>query len=678
VRRVHLDLTGLIPTADVARRFIANADPQKRAKLIDELLASEAFARFWALKRADLMRVSSTRLRDGRAEKFSDWLVRAEREDLPYDQFARQLLTAAGDTQEVPEAGFFLAVPRPEERTEMTAQLFLGSRLECAKCHNHPYEKWTMNDYYSLSAVFARTASDQGIITKSDAGETVHPLTKKPMLPWGSKAETPADADRRGPFVGWLTAPDNPLFARVEVNRIWAQLFGRGIVDPVDDFRSSNPPVNAPLLDALAQAFVEGGYRRKAIIRLICNSQTYQRALTATPHNADDETLFSRARPRLLTAEQIRDAVGLASGTLAPMQASPEHLARDAAELAKRRAELEPGFEAWLARAAAEAASLDFWAGGWHAVGPFSIDPNDETSTDAFAPELTPVDFAASFDNGRRQWRPRPEWNAPAATYTMDAPKDSTFYIAREFYSREARDFPVDLTANGKIWLNGRPVNATPKGEKIAVLLPLAAGRNVVLLKLVGKQEEAAFRFNTDWKNSATGEGPELLPQVVHLLAKPPAQLTAAERAVIHDHYPLMDAAYLDILRRQSHRPSNADYATQRAVPVADPFMAAFGQPKRESACACERVTGPTLLQALELLNGLTLHSNVRTGAGRYAALADDELLDTLYLAALSRPPVAAERATARQFLAAAPKREDAVMDLLWSMLNTREFLFQH
>ncbi len=678
VRRLHLDLTGLIPAGDEARRFIEDKDPQKRAKLIDQLLASEAFARFWALKRADLMRVSSTRLREGRAEKFSDWLVGAERDDMPYDQFARRLLTASGNTLEVPEANFFLAVAKPEERTEATAQLFLGSRLECAKCHNHPYEKWTMNDYYSLSAVFARTASDQGIIAKADLGESVNPLSKKAMIPWGSKSDTPPDADRRGPFVGWLTSPDNPLFARVEVNRIWAHLLGRGIVEPVDDFRSSNPPANTPLLDALAKAFVEGGYRRKAIIRLICNSQTYQRTIAANELNATDDTLFSHARPRLLTAEQIKDAVGLAAGTLAPMQVSPEQLARDTAELAKRRAELEPGFDAWLARAAAEAAGLDFWAAGWHAVGPFSLDPNDEQATDAFAPERAPVDFTASFDNGKRQWRPRPEWNDPAATYTIDTPKDSTVYIAREFFSREARDFPVDLTANGKLWLNGQPVSATPKGEKIAVLLPLAAGRNIVLLKLVGKQDEAAFRFNFAQKNSATEDGPELPPQVVSLLAKPVARLTATERGIIHDHYPQMDGTYAEMLRRQAYRPSNADFATQRSVPVADPFMAAFGQPKRESACACERVTAPTLLQALELLNGATLHTSVQAGADHYARLGDGELLDSLYLAALARFPSAAERDTARQFVAASASRDDAVMDLLWSALNTREFLFQH
>ncbi len=678
VRRLHLDLTGLIPTGDEARRFLENQSPDKRAKLIDELLASEAFARFWALKRADLMRVSSTRLREGRAEKFSDWLVAAEREDLPYDQFARRILTATGNTQQVPEANFFLAVSKPEERTEATAQLFLGSRLECTKCHNHPYEKWTMNDYYSLSAVFARTASDQGIIAKADTGESVHPLSKKAMLAWGSKADTPADADRRGPFTDWLTSPDNPLFARVEVNRIWAHLMGRGIVEPVDDFRSSNPPANGPLLDALAKAFVEGGYRRKAIIRLICNSQTYQRSVATNALNAADETLFSHARPRLLTAEQIKDAVGLAAGTLTPLNVTPEQLARDEAELAKRRAELEPGFEAWLARAAAQAAALDFWAAGWHAVGPFSLDPNDEKATDAFGPELAPVDFAVSFDGGKRQWRPRPEWNEPSATYTIDTPKDSTVYIARELFTREARDFPVDLTANGKVWLNGKPVNVTPKGEKLAVLLPLAAGRNVVLLKLVGKSDEATFRLNFDWKNSATEDGPELLPQVVGLLAKPVTQLTAAERAVLREYYPLMDATYAEMRRRQSYRPSNADFATQRAVPVADPFMAAFGQPKRESACACERVTAPTLLQALELLNGATLHASVAAGAGRYARLGDAELLDTLYLAALARFPTAGERETARKFAAAAASRDEAVADLLWSALNTREFLFQH
>ncbi|MEI6861806.1 MAG: DUF1553 domain-containing protein, partial [Verrucomicrobiota bacterium] len=171
---------------------------------------------------------------------------------------------------------------------------------------------------------------------------------------------------------------------------------------------------------------------------------------------------------------------------------------------------------------------------------------------------------------------------------------------------------------------------------------------------------------------------PVLLPQVVGLLAKPVSQITTAERQLIHDYYPQMDEIYLAIQRRQAGRPSTASFATQRSVPEADPFMAAFGQPKRETACSCERVSAPTLLQALELLNGKTLYSCVQTGSARYARLGEDELLDRLYLSALARFPAAAERTIGRQFLAAAPKREDAVMDLLWSVLNTREFLFQH
>ncbi len=680
VRRLYLDLTGLIPTGDDARRFIESKAPDKRAKLIDTLLASEDFARFWALKDADLMRVSKTRLRDGRAEIFSNWLVDAQRQDMPYNDFARRLLTATGDTRVVPEANFILAMPTPQERTETTAQLFLGSRLDCTKCHNHPYEKWTMNDYYSLSAVFARTASDQNVVSTVASGETVHPLTKAEMKPWGFIAET-AEVGRRTQFANWLTQAENPFFARVEVNRIWAQLLGRGIVEPVDDFRSSNPPSNGPLLDALAKEFVAGGYRRKQIIRLICNSQTYQRATTTTTFNATDETLFSHARPRLLSAEQLKDAVGLAAGTLVPLNTTPEQLARNETELAQRRAVLEPGFNAWLENAAADAASRDFWMGGWYAVGPFSIDPNDEKATDAFGPELTPVDFTASFDHGKRQWHPRPEWNDPEPTYTMDAPKDATFYVAREIFSREPRTFTVVALGNGMIWLNGKPMLKEPlKAEEATVTVKLAAGRNLLLMKITGKEEEASFRFRPN-EDAPAANGPgrmALLPQVVGLLAQPLVRLTTAEREVIHGYYPQMDEAYLALLRRQAFKPTTAAFATQRSVPEADPFMAAFGQPKRETACSCERVSAPTLLQALELLNGKTLYSSVQTGSNRYAKLGEDELLEQLYLSALARFPATTERAAGRQFLALAAKREEAVMDLLWSVLNTREFLFQH
>lgn len=682
VRRVHVDLTGLIPTGEEARRFIDNKSPDKRAQLIDELLAGEAFARFWSLKQADLMRVSKTRLKDGRAEAFAAWLVDAQRQDMPYDQFARQLLTASGDTRQVPEANFFVAIAGPEERTEMTAQLFLGSRLECAKCHNHPYEKWTMRDYYSLGAVFARTSVDQGFVQKAAKGETLHPTTKNPVVSWGATT-LEESADRRTLFAGWLTQPDNPLFARVEVNRIWAHLFGRGIVDPVDDFRSSNPPANGPLLDALAQEFVKGGFRRKHIIRLICNSQTYQRAMTTNAFNESDELLFSHARPRLLTAEQLKDAVGTAARTLAPVRSMPQQIAASKLAMEQRRGELDSTFSTWLDRAKADVASRDFWMGAWHAAGPFTTKPSDsgeENPASDFGPEQYPVDFAATFDEGRRSWRMRPEWNDPEPTYTIENPKDATIYLARQIYSREARSVQVAMRGVTQVRLNGKVIVQQPITRERRVQIELAAGLNDLVMKITSRQDETQFRFRATEPSAPEGAPARLplLPQVVALLAKPSEQFVAADREYVRSLFPQMDEGFRDLERRLATQQQHMDYATQRPYPEVQPFMTAFGQPKRETACSCERSSSPTLLQALELLNGTVMHEAVQGGAETYHLLADDKLVDELYLSALSRFPTAAELKSGKEFIAASPKRSDAVMDLLWSVLNTREFLFQH
>jgi hypothetical protein len=334
-----------------------------------------------------------------------------------------------------------------EDRTEMTAEIFLGSRVECARCHNHPFENWTMRDYYSIGAVFARVNATDGMVTLASKGETINPNSGETMRPYGARAE-PAVAvgssDRRAAFADWLVRPNNALFARVEANRIWAAVTGRGIVEPVDDFRSSNPPSNGPLLDWLADKFEKSGYDCKAMIRLICNTAAYQRSSETSQFNSGDETLFSHARVRMLTAEQMKDAIGMVT----------------------------------------------------HA-----------------------------------------------------------------------------------------------------------------------------------------------LPEV------------ASERKA---------------------------YATESAYPVASEFMATFGQPERSSACTCERQSAPTLLQALELLNGPTAYAMAQRSSEFYFALDDDKLVDELYLTALSRPPTMREKSIALAYLKWSGNRKAAVTDLAWTMINMREFLFQH
>jgi len=324
LRRAHLDLTGLLPTVREARAFLADDSPGKRTRLVDRLLETESFARYWGQKRADLLRVDPDLLSTAGAELYGGWIVDSVRRNMPSDEFARRLLTASAEISTSPEAGYLFTGSDPATLTETTAQLFMGSRVNCAKCHNHPFEAWTQDDYYHIAAVFARVRRDgdpkknagAASISVAMEGEVKHPVSGRVMEPWpvdGAAGEagkdTAGEPGRRARFASWLTSPENPYFARVEVNRVWAELFGRGIVDPVDDFRSSNPASNQELLDFLARELVDHGFDRKHVLRLILHSRVYQRSTRALSLNRDDERLGSHMIARLLTAEQLQDAL---------------------------------------------------------------------------------------------------------------------------------------------------------------------------------------------------------------------------------------------------------------------------------------------------------------------------------------------------------------------------------
>ncbi|MEI6233378.1 MAG: DUF1553 domain-containing protein [Planctomycetota bacterium] len=324
LRRVSLDTIGLLPKIDETKSFLADTTPDKRAKLIDALLARKEFARYWAFKWGDLLRISAATVGDAGTHKYNAWLVKTWEENWPYDRFAHALLTAQGSTFENPPANYFRTTANTAEATEMTAQVFLGSRLQCAKCHNHPFERWTQNNYYGLGAFFERLQrrkglrADEMLILASHRGEITQPRTGKQMPPWvpgTGELKLAPEADRLGAFADWLTTPANPFFARVETNRIWWQLLGRGIVDPIDDLRESNPPANPELLDALTQDFVAHSFDRKHLIRTILNSRTYQASSTPNAFNRDDSKYFSHTHPQVLAAEQLLDAVCQITGT---------------------------------------------------------------------------------------------------------------------------------------------------------------------------------------------------------------------------------------------------------------------------------------------------------------------------------------------------------------------------
>ena len=317
LRRVYLDLIGLLPTVDETKKFLADPAPYKRKQLIEDLLQRPEYAKFWALKWGDLLRMTSTAVGGDGVHKYHRWVQRAIEQNMPYDQFARELLTASGSTLANPPANFYRTTADANDAVETISQVFLGSRLQCAKCHNHPFERWTQDNYYGMAAVFNRVQKkktkrpNELVVWSAPSGEVTQPRTGKQMKPWapGGDLAMAADDDRRDPFATWLTAKDNPFFARVEVNRIWAQFFGRGLVDPIDDFRDSNPAANFALLDALARDFVEHGFDRRHTIRTILQSRAYQASFRTTPLNQDDSKYASHFQPRLLSAEQLLDAI---------------------------------------------------------------------------------------------------------------------------------------------------------------------------------------------------------------------------------------------------------------------------------------------------------------------------------------------------------------------------------
>ena len=492
LRRLSLDVRGLLPTAAEARAFLQDDDEAKRDRWIDRYLESPEYARFWGLKMADLLRVNSKVLSPEHAQAYSGWIQTTVQQNMPYDQFVTQLLTATGLTSEVMPANFFRVTRDTKMVTETVAQLFMGSRIMCAQCHNHPYESWTQDNYYQIGATFHEldrqvvgddkkrlpAVGSDVEVRRSEKRPLTNPRTGIVQKPWPTDVSREASEDKRSAFAQWLTGADNPYFARVAVNRIWAELLGQGLVEPVDDFRSSNPAANEELLKALAAHFVASGYDRKSLMRTILRSHTYQRSAETNRFNRDDTLLNSHARVRLLSAEQLQDAI-------------------------KRVCE----------------------------------------------------------------------------------------------------------------------------GEQYEQLQEKSVGLATRL------QAEA---------------------------------VTAEERQTVEKQ---LQATRAELAKF---------YMTQQHYPQLTTFLKAFGQPERQTACACERRAEVSLDQALQLMNSPLIRQQIAAARGRYAELQDDQLMDQLYLAAFSRLPTPQERATVQQHLAEILDRGQAVEDLVWALINTHEFIFQH
>ena len=314
LRRARLSLTGTLPALEEIREFVSSDDPGKRAKLVDALLESDEFDDYWAFRLARLLRVRSLPGDRRVPVVFHAWLREQVEKGTRYDEVCRQLLTAEGDSHERGEAGFYRMTSSPREHAEYVSEVFLASRLKCAGCHNHPLDRWTLDDYHGLAAVFARI--DRGrVVRLMDRGEVTHPRTGKaatPRIPGERFLE--AARDGRRDLADWLTRPANPYFARATVNRLWKALMGRGLVEAVDDLRATNPATHPQLLVELARDFVEHGFDLRHTLRRIARSAAFARATRAAGASTRDDRFYSTAIVRPLEAEVLADAISRVTG----------------------------------------------------------------------------------------------------------------------------------------------------------------------------------------------------------------------------------------------------------------------------------------------------------------------------------------------------------------------------
>jgi hypothetical protein len=335
LRRIFLDVVGMTPKKEDYDRFVNDKSPDKRSKLIDDLLERKEFTEIWVMKFAELLQIQ-TDDNQGMSYKstllYFNWLKDRIANNMPMDQIVRELLTSTGGTFVNPSTNYYQVERDNLKITENVAQVFMGMRIQCAQCHNHPFDQWTQNDYYSFASFFSQVGRKRGadpresIIYNRKSGEINHPVHKKPMPPKFLGGETPelkSGDDRRAILANWLASPENPFFARNLANLVWAHFFGQGIIEPVDDVRVSNPPSNPQLLDELAKKFTAYNYDFKKLVRDVCNSRTYQLTTQTNPTNEGDLRNFARAQLRRLRAEVLLDVITQVTETKNKFQGLP-------------------------------------------------------------------------------------------------------------------------------------------------------------------------------------------------------------------------------------------------------------------------------------------------------------------------------------------------------------------
>jgi len=380
IRRVYLDLTGLPPSVEEVRAFLEDKrdTKTKRDELIDKLVGSEAFVEHWTNKWADLLQVNSKFLGGGGAAAFRKWIHDRVAENMPYDKFAYEILTASGSNITNPPASYYKVLRSADAAMENTTQLFLAVRFNCNKCHDHPFEKWTQDQYYNLASYFAQVTRGEDpkfkgqkiggtavegalplveVITDAKAGEITHARTNevaKPKFPYPIASQVPATELRRVQAAKWITSADNPYFAKSYVNRLWGYLLGIGIIEPLDDIRAGNPATNPALLDKLTEEFVKSGFDVRASIKTICKSRTYQLSIATNKWNKDDDINYSHAFARRLPAEVLFDSIHKATGSISRLPGLPP--GARAAQLVDGNVDLPGGFLDLLGKPVRESA----------------------------------------------------------------------------------------------------------------------------------------------------------------------------------------------------------------------------------------------------------------------------------------------------------------------------------
>lgn len=406
IRRASLDLTGLPPTPEAIQTFLNEntASKSKREALIDRLIGSTEYVDYWTNKWADLLQVNRKFLAQEGAASFRQWIREEVDKNTPYDQFVRKILTAKGSNKNNPAASYYKILRDSTSMMENTTHLFLGVRFNCNKCHDHPFERWTQDNYYQTAAYFAQVqlktdpASNNRTIGGTDVerpkpfyeivedmptGEIKHERTQQvtqPQFPYKATTSTTSPASRRDQLAHWITAKDNQYFARSYVNRIWGYLMGVGLIEPLDDIRAGNPPSNPELLDFLTQEFIQSGFNVRAMISLIAKSRTYQLSVSSHRWNADDKLNFSHATPKRLPAEVLYDSVYKVTGSVTNIPGVPA--GTRAAALPDVGVELPTGFLAALGRPVRESACECERSSGLQ-LGPVMALVNGQTVADA-------------------------------------------------------------------------------------------------------------------------------------------------------------------------------------------------------------------------------------------------------------------------------------------------------